>query len=46
MVAAVTTSARAAVIFSDIIYWLPGGVSVINPAVPPLTALVKILGEP
>ena len=35
-------STRAAILFEDVMYWRPGGVTEINPANPPLDALVKI----
>ena len=37
-----SSSARAAILFEDIMYWRPGGVTELNPANPPLDAFVKI----
>lgn len=38
----VSSSVRAAVLYEDISYWLPGGSTVINPVNPPTNAYVKI----
>jgi hypothetical protein len=37
-----TSVAQAAILFEDTMYWRPGGITVLNPAVPPTDAYVKI----
>lgn len=42
IVSGMSVRASASVLFEDISYWLPGGVTQINPSQPPVNALVKI----
>jgi hypothetical protein len=35
-------TSRAAILFEDIMYWRPGGITELNPSTPPLDAYVKI----
>jgi hypothetical protein len=42
IVLACASSLRAAVLFEDTMYWRPGGVTLLNPASPPVDAYVKI----
>jgi len=42
IVLSLTSATPAAILFEDTMYWRPGGVTVLNPAVPPTDAYVKI----